>query len=201
MIDRPNFQPGKKYALDGATLNALYEAVAECRILPSDEYEIQRDPGKGTRLKDIKSTPYRPRWDLVSAAEGQHQIYAPRVIAAYGSAEVIEIENVPLTLASNSWVVAKIDDLEADPWTLVTELVDAEEDGSLQVYRFNETGVLDRVRFPLWQILDAAEPGAKQIGALWAVKHVGDGVQTLGSMHVTVPDRPISRSVPRLISL
>lgn len=50
----PTFIPGKKYALDGATLQVLFDAVAAGQILPSDEYDLEVIPKKGTRLTGLK---------------------------------------------------------------------------------------------------------------------------------------------------
>lgn len=200
MIERPNFQPGKKYALDGATLNALYEAVAECRILPSDEYEIQRDPGKGTRLKGIKATAApEERWDLVSDDSG-YIVRDPLVMVAYGSVTSITITNSPITLANNSWVVLNLN-LAASPYTATLARVSALTGGDLQTYVWNEEDQLTAARLPLHYISETERPGAVQVGEYWALKYVSGTIQTLASQMVLVPDRPISRPAPRLISL
>lgn len=200
MIPPMQFTPGKKYALDGATLQQLWDAVATSQILPSDEYELDVTPKKGTRLKDIKIDITR-RWDLVPAADGKHTLHDPAIYAAYGSATAIEITNNPVTLAAGKWVVAQIDDLAANPWTLTISMADEEDGGDLEVYTFDGDAELAGVKLPLWHIIDEASPGAKKIGALYGVKFVSDSILTLASHHVVVPDRAISRDAPRLIPL
>jgi hypothetical protein len=197
----PNFTPGKKYALDGATLQALFEAVGTAQILPSDEYEIQRDIGKGTRLKGIKAAAApEERWDLIASGSG-HIVRDPLVLPSYGSVTPIAITNAAVTLAADKWVVLTVNDLSADPYTLTLAVVDAESDGSLVPYSFNSSDVLTAARLPLHYLSAAEIPGAPKIGDLWALKYVSGTIQTLAAHHVIVPGRPISRPCPRLISL
>lgn len=196
----PNFTPGKKYALEGATLQALFEAVGTAQILPSDEYEIQRDIGKGTRLKGIKAAAApEERWDLI-ADDGGYIVRDPLVMAFYGSATSIPITNDPVTLAANSWVVLTVN-LAASPYTMTLARVAAETGGDLKAYTFDVSDSLTSARLPLHYISSTERPGAKKVGDFWALKYVSGTIQTLASHLVLVPERPISRPVPRLISL
>lgn len=87
MIVPPNFTPGKKYALDGETLQALFDAVATSQILPSDEYELEVTPKKGTRLKGVKASGVEAKpWDLTRVGDNFTMPKPGRIYTSYSDA-------------------------------------------------------------------------------------------------------------------
>lgn len=95
------FTPGKFYALDGATLQALFDAVGTNRLLPSDEYSLEISPGKGTRLR-MSQTDESCRFGVrYNSIDGEATINPGRVygggggVGDFSAPETIAIPSLP----------------------------------------------------------------------------------------------------------
>lgn len=164
-------------------------------------FAVVAPSGKRTKAEVESGVSAAPeeRWDLVPD-DGGYIVRDPLVMAFYGSASPLTIANDPVTLAANSWVVLAVN-LAATPYTMSLARVAGETGGDLKAYTFDVTDSLTAARLPLHYISSTELPGAKQVGDFWALKYVSGTIQTLASHLVLVPERPISRPVPRLISL
>lgn len=194
---RAPYDAGKTYFVGGAVLNRLFEAIGTNRLLKSSEYELETFPGVGTRLKGIKADADPRRWDLVPDPDGGHKLHAPLLYAGLGDFTKLTVTNDPVAFTAGQIVALVVDDLTADPYTLTLAVIDATD----PFYEFDEDDDLTDARFPLWLIEEEEPPGGVRLGEVWGTKLVTDAVMALASHYVLVPDRPVAKPAPRLISL
>lgn len=160
----PTFTPGKKYALDGATLQKLFDAVATNRILPSDQYELQVDPGNGTRLGGIKGTGAGSArlWDLVVvsadpltlAIESPGMVMQSEDVDDSGEIDVAEIA-ASFEVASGDYLALEWDATATPPVCTLKKL--STWTGHPYPYLTEEDGegylVFQKAMRPLWKIV------------------------------------------------
>lgn len=63
------FTEGRKYLVDGGDLNRIFERLDTNQILPSDAYDLEISPGKGTRLKIAGGDQTSAAWGLVPTSD------------------------------------------------------------------------------------------------------------------------------------
>jgi hypothetical protein len=203
----PRFQAGKKYLLGGEMLNRMWEAIATNRILPGPGYDLQTNPGTGTRLK-VKTGESGPRpWDIVDDPDGagSHRLFAAKILWKRDDvASSVTITGNSFNPELEHYLLAGITDLVAPAVALE---IDDEWEGDPAAYQFDEDHIFVKARLPIYYFheteVEGATPITVDVGGTpttaWAEKLVPDGVLRLFFPLYLVSAGPALRNVPDLI--
>lgn len=195
------FESGKRYLVDGATLNAILSDIATNRIIPGGNTLKSRViPEVGTELMLGDIADNARMWDLIPApaGEGAMTLKGPRVRNGLTDVTaVVSITNATFVPAAGSWVIATITSLTA-PAIVISQV--STWDSYPNAYEFDGSNQFVSASLPIWQFTDtAAAHNVRVSEGVYGEKHVGDGPLWLFTTLVAVPETTIQRAVPHLV--
>jgi|AntAceMinimDraft_12_1070368.scaffolds.fasta_scaffold00616_22 hypothetical protein len=201
MKEKPVFKSGNTAMVAG--LNSVADYAREHGVNPGGSPGWLQTPDGWKPPSVFMAASVESPWDLVAGEdEGTFKLRAPVVVAGITDlGTVIVIDNTPITLESDKFVVLKIDDVIADPYTFTLALKEVDESGGLEVYTFTDDDELETANLPLYKLADVSSDGSVRVGDFHAISYITPGIKALASHQVLIPDRPASAYVPRLVPL
>ena len=206
MSDVPiEFKSGNKWFVDA--LNKLVKYARGHGVNPAgvpgwswtvDGWQPPRAKGGGDGLS---------RLDLIAGeAEGSRKLREPLIVAGINSLhETLEITNDEIIPAADHWIVLRVDSVSPapEPYSFTLDIVASESGGALKSYTFDDDDILTEAVLPIYRLTDeAVDSFSASVGeGIFATRVINGEVLVLGSRFVQVPDKPVGRFVPSLISL
>jgi hypothetical protein len=200
------FRKGNKWFVDA--LNAVIKYARGHGVNPAgvpgwswtvDGWKPPRGKGGGDGLS---------RLDIVAGVtEGTKKLREPMILAGINDLHTsLEITNDEVTLAPDSWLVFRVDNVNPapSPFSFTLEVVDAESGGAIKPYTFDpEDDTLTEAVIPIYRLTSQKiDSFSESVGeGLFATRVINGDILVLSSRFVQVPDKPIARFVPVLISL
>jgi len=202
----PQFSKGNKWIVD-----AINKVIAYARghgVNPAgvpgwswtvDGWQPPRGKGGGDGLS---------RLDIVAGAvQGTKKLREPMILAGLNDLHTsLDVANDDVILEADSWLVFRVDNVNPapSPFSFTLEVVDAESGGELKPYTFDpEDDTLTDAVIPIYRLTsEKIDSFSESVGGgLFATRVINGDVLVLSSRFVQVPDKPIARFVPVLISL
>jgi hypothetical protein len=200
------FKSGNKWFVDA--LNKVVSYARGHGVNPAgapgwswtvDGWQPPRGKGGGDGLS---------RLDIVAGVtEGTKKLREPMILAGINDLHTsLEITNDEVTLAPDSWLVFRVDNVNPapSPFSFTLEVVDAESGGAIKPYTFDpEDDTLTEAVIPIYRLTSQKiDSFSESVGeGLFATRVINGDILVLSSRFVQVPDKPIARFVPVLISL
>ena len=199
------FKKGNKWFVDA--LNAVIKYARGHGVNPAgvpgwswtvDGWKPPKSKGGGDGLS---------RLDIVAGtAEGTKKLREPVIVAGINSLnEYLAITNEDVTLESGKWLVFRVDNVNPtpDPYSFTLEVVDEESGGKIESYTFDDDDELTDAVLPIYRLTaEKVDSFSESVGeGIFATRVINGDILVLSSRFIQVPDKPIGRFVPVLISL